>query len=67
MEQNYEAQTFPKTFLSFDPIVLVRDSLRKWALILVAALICGMVAYVYTDTGYVPQYSTQATLVLSTT
>ena len=66
MEQNYEAQTFPKTFLSFDPIVLVRDSLRKWALILVAALICGMVAYVYTDTGYVPQYSTQATLVLST-
>ena len=47
-------------------MVLFRDAVRKWALILVIAMICGMAAYVYTDTGYVPRYRTEATLVLTT-
>ena len=66
MEQNQQIQAYEKTLLPFDPVILIRDSLRKWALILVIALICGMGAYVYTDTGYIPRYKTEATLVLTT-
>ena len=66
MEQNQQIQAYQKTLFPFDPVVLLRDALKKWALILVVALICGMCAYVYTDTGYVPRYRTQATLVLTT-
>ena len=66
MEQNQQIQAYQKTLFPFDPVVLLRDSIRKWALILVVALICGMGAYIYTDTGYVPQYRTEATLVLTT-
>ena len=66
MEQNQQIQAYQKTLFPYDPVVLLRDSIRKWALILVVALICGMGAYIYTDTGYVPQYRTEATLVLTT-
>ena len=66
MEQNQQVQVYDKTLMPFDPVVLVRDAVRKWALILVIAIICGMGAYVYTDTGYVPYYRTEATLVLTT-
>lgn len=66
MEQNQQIQAYQKTLLPFDPVVLFRDSFSKWALVLVIALICGMAAYVYTDTGYVPRYRTEATLVLTT-
>ena len=66
MEQNQQIQAYEKTMFPFDPVILIRDSLRMWALILVIALICGMCAYVYTDTGYIPRYRTEATLVLTT-
>ena len=66
MEQNQQVQAYQKTLFPFDPVVLLQDAVRKWALILVIALICGMAAYVYTDTGYVPRYRTEATLVLTT-
>ena len=66
MEQNQQIQAYQKTMLPFDPVVLVRDAVRKWALILVVALICGMASYVYTDSGYIPRYRTEATLVLTT-
>ena len=66
MEQNQQIQAYEKTLFPFDPVILIRDSLRKWAVILVIALICGMCAYVYTDTGYIPRYRTEATLVLTT-
>lgn len=55
-----------KTPFPFDPIVLVRDAVSNWFLIVVVALIVGMAAYVYTDSGYEPSYSTTATLVLTT-
>lgn len=66
MEEKQQIQAYQKTLLPFDPVILFRDAIRKWALILVIALICGMAAYVYTDTGYVPRYRTEATLVLTT-
>ena len=48
MEQEKELQPYQKSLLPFDPIVLLRDALKKWALILVVAVICGMGAYIYT-------------------
>ena len=66
MEQNQEVQAYQYTLMPFDPIVLLRDAARKWVFILVVSLIFGMAAYVYTDTGYVPWYRTESTLVLTT-
>lgn len=66
MEQDKELQPFQRSLLPFDPIILIRDAVKKWALILVVAVICGMGAYIYTDSGYVPYYDTSATLVLTT-
>lgn len=61
-----ELNPYQKSLLPFDPIVLIRDALRKWLLVVVVAVIAGMVAYVYTDSGYTPYYSTSSTLVLTT-
>lgn len=65
-EQEKELNPYQKSLMPFDPIVLVRDAARKWLLIVVVALITGMAAFVYTDSGYVPYYSTSSTLVLTT-
>ena len=64
--EEIEPNPYQKSLLPFDPIVLVRDACKRWVLVLVVALIAGMAAYVYTDSGYVPQYRTSATLVLTT-
>ena len=66
MEQEKELQPYQKSLLPYDPIVLIRDALKKWALILVVAVIFGMGAYIYTDSIYVPYYDCKATLVLTT-
>lgn len=57
-----EAQT---SLLSFDPILILRDVLRRWYLIVAAALIAGMGAYVLTEVRYVPQYTTTTTFVVT--
>ena len=64
-EEN-ELNPYQKSLLPFDPIVLFRDASKKWALVLVVAVIVGMIAYIYTDTGYQPFYVSSATLVLTT-
>ena len=60
-----ELNPYQRSLLPFDPIVLIRDVMGKWFLVAVVALIVGLAAYVYTDSVYVPQYSTSATLVLT--
>ena len=50
---------------SYDPIVIVRDILRRWYLIVTVALLVGMAAYVAEEVTYVPQYSTTTTFVVS--
>ncbi len=66
MELDREVKAQPKAFLPFDPIVLIHDGVRQWLLVLVVSLLCGMGAYVYTDSVYVPVYRTSATMVLTT-
>ena len=66
MENEKEVQPYQKSLMSFDPIVLFRDAARKWLLVVVVAVICGIGSYIYTDSGYTPWYATEATLVLTT-
>ena len=61
-----ELNPYQKSLFPFDPVVLQLDAGRKWVLVLVASLIAAMAAYVYADSMYIPQYSTQSTLVLTT-
>lgn len=51
--------------LSFDPAVVLLDVLRRWYLILAAALLAFMAAYVVAEQTYEPQYTTSTTFVVS--
>ena len=66
MTQNENSNAQDWGFLKFDPIVLVRDVARRWALILLAVLVAGMGAYAYATVSYEPQYSTSFTYVTYT-
>lgn len=66
MDKNQEFTQESKGLLNYDPIVISRDISRRWLIILVLALIVGMVAYIVTDTFYVPFYQTNTTLVVTT-
>ena len=52
--------------LSFDPIVLVQDVLKRWLVIVLAALAVGVGTYIYTDATYAPVYRTTTTFVVTT-
>lgn len=65
MAQQKDFNTSQKTILDFDPIVLVRDVLKRWILILTAVVIAGVSAFIVTDRSYRPTYRTSATLVVN--
>lgn len=60
-----EMNPYQRSLLPFDPVVLIRNAVQRWVVVLVAALIAGMLAYVYTDSVYVPRYSSSCTIVLT--
>ena len=62
MENNKELET---GFLNYDPIVLVRDVCKRWLQILVIAVLVGVAAYILTDLTYTPEYTANATMVVS--
>lgn len=64
--EEMEMTPYGKSPFPFDPTVLLLDACKKWLLVVVAALIVGLAAYVYTDSGYVPKYASSCTLVLTT-
>ena len=66
MEKTKQSHTEGKGFLSFDPIVVVRNVLRQWLLIVLAALMVGVGAYIYTDAAYQPIYRTNTIFVVTT-
>ncbi len=65
MDTTQELQPYQKELLLFDPIVILRDVLRRWALILSAAIIVGIAAFVISDSGYRPVYRSNATLLVT--
>lgn len=48
--------------LSFDPIVLLQDVMRRWLVIVLVALAVGVGSYIHTDSSYVPSYRTSTIL-----
>ena len=50
---------------AYDPSVLLWDVLRQWSLILAAAILAGMVAFVGIEAKYRPDYTTNTTFVVS--
>lgn len=57
---------FTESFLErLEPIVLLRDVLKRWMVILLAALAVGVGAYIITDAGYEPYYQSKMTFVVT--
>ena len=65
MQENKENQAEQVELISFHPSVILRDVLKRWYLIVVAALLAGIIAYTASDLLYVPAYSTTTTFVVS--
>ena len=65
MDRNNEFHT-GEGFLSYDPIILVRDVCKRWLQIIVIAVLAGVAAYILTDLTYEPVYTTNATMVVTT-
>ena len=65
MEQKYENQTVEGGLLPFDPIVLLRDVMKHFLLILLAAVMVGVGTYILADRGYSPVYKTTTTFVVT--
>ena len=61
-----ENQTMDSGLLPFDPIVLLQDVLKRWLVILLAALVVGVGAYISTDNAYQPTYRTNTIFVVTT-
>ena len=64
-EERIDKQSGGNELFAYDPVVLVRDVLRHWHIVVIAALLVGMAAYVAAEVTYVPQYSTTTTFVVS--
>ena len=52
--------------LPFDPIVVIRDAMKHWLVILLVALAVGVASYIMTDMEYAPKYQSKATFVVTT-
>ena len=65
MENTKEFHAAESGVLPFDPIVVVQDVLKRWLLILLAAVVVGVGSYISTDRSYKPVYQSGATLVVS--
>lgn len=65
MEKKQEFTSGHQQWLTFDPIVIVRDVLRQWLLIIVVAVFLGVSAFIFTDRQYSPVYESSATLVIT--
>ena len=66
MQNTMEFESSKPGVLPYAPIVLVMDALRRWLLILTAAVLAGVMVYIAADAVYTPEYETSATLVITT-
>lgn len=65
MVKNNEMHGSGNQLFPFDPIILIRDVLKRWTAILLIALTMGVTAYILTDMRYEPQYQTRVTFVVT--
>jgi capsular exopolysaccharide synthesis family protein len=66
MEHTNDKYVLDSGLVTFDPIVMVLDLMKRWLLVVVIAVTLGVGAYILSDTMYTPQYQTNATLVVTT-
>ncbi|MBE6730155.1 MAG: polysaccharide biosynthesis tyrosine autokinase [Ruminococcaceae bacterium] len=66
MEQKNKKTDGDTPFLSFDPIVIIQDVLKKWLLIILIACIAGVGTYIKADMDYSPVYRCVTTFVVTT-
>ena len=65
MIKNNEMHGSGNQLFPFDPIILIRDVLKRWTAILLIALTMGVSAYILTDMRYEPQYQSRVTFVVT--
>ena len=65
MDNTNEMHTSGDGLLPFDPIVLVQDVLKRWLIVVLAALAVGVGAYISEDTAYKPSYRTNTVFVVT--
>lgn len=65
MENMKEKNTSESGLLAFDPIVLIRDLLKRWLLVVAVSIVVGAGAYILSDLTYQPQYRTYTTFVVT--
>ena len=51
--------------LAFDPIVVVQDVIRRWTVIVLAAIVMGVGTYIHADLTYSPVYTSSTTYVVT--
>ena len=66
MEKTNEFHNGSAGLLSFDPIIPVQDVLKRWLIILLAAVMVGVGAYILEDASYQPSYQTSTVFVVTT-
>ena len=66
MDKTNELHTSGAGLFPFDPIVLVRDVLKRWLIIVLAALMVGVGTYIFKESSYVPVYKTNTVFVVTT-
>jgi len=66
MENRTELNLAEGGLLPFDPIVLLQDVIKRWLVIVAAALMVGVGSYILTDMSYTPVYKTTTTFVVTT-
>lgn len=65
MDNTNEIRSSADGLLSFDPIVVVRDVMKHWLVIVLIALAVGVGSYILTDMEYSPRYQSSATFVVT--
>ena len=65
MENTNELNNFGSGLLPFDPIVMFYDVVKRWLVILLAAIMVGVGSYIATDMAYEPVYQTNTIFVVT--
>ena len=65
MQNNKEPRTEQKELFLFDPVVILLDIIKRWYVVVIAALLAGVLAYIVSNVRYVPSYETTTTFVVS--
>lgn len=66
MENRKELNVAEGGLLPFDPVILLQDVIKRWLIIVAAALVVGVGSYILTDMSYTPVYKTNTTFVVTT-